>query len=317
MGVGIGHQGDSVQRTQPPVHRRVGRETGFDGEDPIRIHVEGLLERIKARLRTEDGKPRGPGMGGDDDGVGRDVEDDPAELFYRKTEGGAPIGHELPPGGEGGVEPPGRLQRWRIEKGMDLPQPPPLVVDVRDLDLEDEADALTLLLQSIQAGFCRCQLGLEFNKVGGMREVSGPKEGNTLSPRPPSQRLHFHLAAGRPTVPGVQMQGSDKGHRPPTTTPGQSLRYILHLPPAVNIIAFSALGRRESGEGTARSAETSWEGRGVWPGARGLSGPDGRKDSLVPFQLFSANIEVCDARPVPRLKRALPVFGATRWNGTR
>jgi len=126
---------------------------------------------------------------------------------------------------------------------MDLPEPPPLVVDIRDLDLEDEADALRPLLQSIQAGFCRCQLGLEFSKVGGMREVSGPEEGDTLSPRPPSQRLHFHLAAGRPTVPGVQMQVSDKGHRPSPTTPVQSLRYILQLPPAVNTIAFSALGK--------------------------------------------------------------------------
>ena len=47
-----------------------------------------------------------------------------------------------------------------------------------------------------------------------MGEVSGPEEANPLLPRPMGQGFQLHFAARRPTVPGVEMQVSDIGHRP-------------------------------------------------------------------------------------------------------
>ncbi len=89
------------------------------------------------------------------------------------------------------------------------------MVDVADLDLKDEADLLLPLLQSVEARLCRGEFGLEFSEIGRMREVSRSEERNSLLPRPTRERLHLHFAARRATVPGVEMQVSDKGHRPP------------------------------------------------------------------------------------------------------
>ncbi len=85
-------------------------------------------------------------MGGDHDGIGRDVEDDPTQLLHRETEGGTPIGKEVSAAAESCVQSLHCLQRRGIQKGMDLSETLPLLVNIADLHLEDKANTLLSVL---------------------------------------------------------------------------------------------------------------------------------------------------------------------------
>ena len=63
--VGVGDQRVAVQVRHAPVHRRIGREAGLQGEDVRRQVAEALLHRVEAGLRAEQREPGRPDVRGD------------------------------------------------------------------------------------------------------------------------------------------------------------------------------------------------------------------------------------------------------------
>ncbi len=70
MRVGIRHQPVAIEKRQPPVHRRIGRQPGLHREDVRRQVAVARDNRVEARLRAERGEPRRPDMCRHQVGVG-------------------------------------------------------------------------------------------------------------------------------------------------------------------------------------------------------------------------------------------------------
>jgi hypothetical protein len=71
MGIGVGYQCESVKEGNPPVHLRIGTQTGLDGENMRCQIIETGSERVEAGLGSQYGKPGGPDMGRDQEGAVR------------------------------------------------------------------------------------------------------------------------------------------------------------------------------------------------------------------------------------------------------
>src|SRR5207249_4268025 len=73
MRIGIGGQAIAVEGRDPPVHRGVGRQARFDGEDVAREIAIAFRDGIETGLRAEGGKPRRPDMRWDQEGMRSEV----------------------------------------------------------------------------------------------------------------------------------------------------------------------------------------------------------------------------------------------------
>gem|GEM_PF-6242886 len=83
MGVRARDQYQIIEGGDTPIHRRIARQPGLDGEDPLDVFTEARFEGIEPRSRAENGEPGRPDMGGDDFHRRLDVPDDLDEALGR------------------------------------------------------------------------------------------------------------------------------------------------------------------------------------------------------------------------------------------
>src|SRR6185312_7184413 len=117
------------------------------------------------------------------------------------------------------------LQAGGVEEMVDLPRPFALLVDGRDLDLQQEAHgavarrrklsrhlALDLRPQAEQARLGRQELGPDLLPPGRMGEVAGSHHRDPLAPRPQRKMLQIRIPACGPGVFGVNVEVSVEAH---------------------------------------------------------------------------------------------------------
>ena len=66
MCVSIREQGITIERRHPPIHRRIGRQAGLQGNYVRRRVVEAFLDRVIAGFRAQKSKPGRPNVRGDE-----------------------------------------------------------------------------------------------------------------------------------------------------------------------------------------------------------------------------------------------------------
>ena len=91
MRIGVGGEAIAVEGRDPPVHRRVGRQAGFDGEDVVGEIAIAFIDGIETRLRAEGGKPRRPDMRRDEKGMRPGFQRDLQQVAGVETQDGPPI----------------------------------------------------------------------------------------------------------------------------------------------------------------------------------------------------------------------------------
>ena len=225
VGVGARRQGEAVEAGEAPVHRRVGGEAGLDGEDVLGEVAVALLDRVEARLRAEDGEPRRPDVGRHEIGAGTALEDDLEQVARVEAEDRPPVGGDVADPPEAVTETPGGLEVGGVDQVVDLARPLALLVDGRDLDLEQEAYrpaarrrqppfdlALDLRPQAEEPGLGGYQLVAELVEPGGVGEVAGRHHRQTLAPGPQGEVLEVAVAAGGAGVLGVDVEVGVERH---------------------------------------------------------------------------------------------------------
>ena len=95
MGVGVGDECVAIQPGEPPIHGRVGRKAGFQGEDVWGQVAETFLHRIEAGFGAEHRKPGGPDVGGDEVAPGVVFEDNLQQVPAVQAQDGAAIGPDV------------------------------------------------------------------------------------------------------------------------------------------------------------------------------------------------------------------------------
>jgi len=119
VGVGIGDQGEAVEGREPPVHRRVGGKTGFQGEDVLGLLLEAFLHGVEPGEGAEKRIPRRPHVRRDDEGLRGHAAHELDELLYRETEDGPAVSGQVPEPAQGPVDLPGLFEDE--EHGVDAP----------------------------------------------------------------------------------------------------------------------------------------------------------------------------------------------------
>ncbi len=219
VGVRVADQGEAVELRHPPVHRRVGGEAGLDGEDVRREVAVAVVDRVESRLRAQGREPGGPDVGGDEVGVGAALQGDLEQVARVEPEDRPPVRRDVADRRQLLPEAPGGVEVRRVDQVVDLARPLTLLVDRRDLDLEQEAHrtvaggrelpldlALDLRAQAEEPRLGGDELGADLLEPGGMGEIAGPDHRDPLAPRPQRQVLEIGVAAGRPRVAGMDVE---------------------------------------------------------------------------------------------------------------
>ena len=225
MGVRVADQGEAVELRDAPVHRRIRGEPGLDREDVGGEIAVAFVDRVETRFRAERGEPGGPDVRRDEVGVRPARQGDLQQMPRVEAQDRPPVRGDVADGGELLPEPPRRLQVRGVDQMVDLPRPVPLLVDGRDLDLQQEAGrpvarggkaALDLPLdlgtQAEQPRLGRHELGADLLEPGGMGEVAGSDDGDPLAPRPHREVLEIRVPAGRPGVFRVNVEVGVEEH---------------------------------------------------------------------------------------------------------
>ena len=81
MSVGIGNEGVAVESAHKAVHAGIRRKTCLQGENMLREAAEAVVDVVEAGFGTEQGKPRGPYVRGNEEGTGACVEHEIQKIF--------------------------------------------------------------------------------------------------------------------------------------------------------------------------------------------------------------------------------------------
>ena len=138
--VGVGDEGEAVQGRDEPVHLRVRGEAGLQGEDLVAQIAETLLDGVEPGLGAEQGKPRGPDVGRNEEPLRRLVEQNFEQVAGIQPEDGPAVRGDVAERGELGVETAHRIEIRQVEQVVDLAHPAAALVDGADLGREDKTD---------------------------------------------------------------------------------------------------------------------------------------------------------------------------------
>ena len=217
--VGIGDQRKAVQLRQPPVHRRIGRQAGFQRKDLGGQVAVTLSDRIETGLRAQDGKPRRPNVRRDQETTVAAVQRELQQVPRIQAQNGPAVGCQVADFGQLLNQPFRLFPARNVDQVMHLASPRAAFVDRRDFDLQHEAHgrragggqffihaALQVVDQAKQARFRRDQIPLQFGEPLGVRKVACAQQAYALAARPPGQVRQIGLPAGGARVLGVDMQ---------------------------------------------------------------------------------------------------------------
>jgi hypothetical protein len=138
MRIGVGGETIAVEKRHPPVHRRIGRQPRFHGEDAIGEIAVAVGDRVETGLRSERREPRRPDMRRHQVGMGAGFERDLKEIAGIEAENGAAVGGDIADAREPRRHAVDGLEVGGIDQVMDFAGAVTLLVDGRDFDLEHE-----------------------------------------------------------------------------------------------------------------------------------------------------------------------------------
>ena len=138
MRIRIGYHRESVERRQPPVHRRIGRQARFERMDMRRQVSKAFFDGVKARIGSEQRKMWRPNMRRDKDCLRTDIKRDLKQVPARKAEDGPSVRMQV----ERELELP-RQRLCRLERGqqdhiVDFAYLAVLFIDRADLPRKDK-----------------------------------------------------------------------------------------------------------------------------------------------------------------------------------
>ena len=224
MAIGVGDQGEAVQGRDKPVHVRVRGEPGFESKDVGAEISVAFLDGVKAGAGAEQGEPRGPDVGRNQESFRRFFQQDFEQVTGVETQDGAAVGLDVADPGQDAVDPFRRGEIRHIEQVVNLAHRAVSFVNGADLGGEQEAAGQGsrgylrqgrgdhLILELVKPRLGRDELLLELAEPAGMGEVAGTEEMDALDPGPGGKSLQVAGLAGRPGEGGMDVKISDIAH---------------------------------------------------------------------------------------------------------
>ena len=230
VGVGVGHEPETVQGRHPPVHRRVRGEARLHREDVGAQVPVAVVDGVEARLRAQRGEPGRPDMGGNEIGAGVRFQGDLQQVPGIEAQDRASVRVQVADPRQAVHHPLRRVEAGGVDQVVDLARLVELLVDGRDLDREHEPHRapaapagrrkplldgpLQIRPQAEQPRLRGHELFLQLGPPRRMGEVAGGDDADALLARPDGQMLEIAVPAGRAGVLGVDVQIGVEGHVP-------------------------------------------------------------------------------------------------------
>ena len=212
VGVGVGDQSEPVQGGEPPVHGRVGGESGLHGVDLAGKAAKAFLHGVKAGECAEQGEVGRPDVGGNQLRVRTGLQGQLQQVPAVQTQDGTAIRADIPHRLQPGRHLVRRLQAGEEYQMVDFPGLAVPLVNAADLPGDEKPGGFPgsrqpqLFPQGIQPIFRGGQLLPHFRPPGGMGKVAGTGDGNAFFTRPPVQMGQVAVPAGGAGVTGVNVQ---------------------------------------------------------------------------------------------------------------
>ena len=235
MGIGVRYEHVGVELLQPPVHERIGRQAGFDGEDVLREVAVAVRYPVESSPGSQGREPGRPDVGGDEAGHRVGLEGDLQQVPGVQSQDGPSVRLDIADGAQAGLQGFGGFESGRQDDVVHLPHAAEPLVDVRNLDRQHETNRrpaggrhlavhrpLDLGLQPEQALFGRLQFLLQLIHPARMNEIPGAHHPDALQLGPLVQVLQVQVLAGRSRVMGMEMQIGVEGQGiPPFVEPSR------------------------------------------------------------------------------------------------
>ena len=214
----------TVQRREPPVHGRIGREPGLQGVNVGRQIPKALLNGVKPRERPKERDMRGPDVGWNKDGLWAALQRDLQQITAVQAENRPPVRVEV----ADGLQTPGELlrllQSGQKNQAVDLTRPAVLLINGTDLPGHHKAGRRPCRsrvlhaaagAQGIDTISAQLQRLCQLSPPSGVGKVPRPYEIDALASGPEIQVGGVAIPAGSPGILGVNMQIRDKHGVPP------------------------------------------------------------------------------------------------------
>ena len=223
MGVGVGHQRQTVQGGDSPVHGRVRGQARLHRMDVVRQVAEAFLHGVKAGEGAEQGEVGRPDVGGNEFRAGAGLQRQLQQVPAVQSQDGPAVGADVADGLQPGRELVRRLQRGQEDQVVDLSSLAVALVDAADLPGDDEPGRPSggtvrqaqVLPQGVEPLSGRHQLLPQLRPPGGVGEVPGAHQTDALPPGPPVQMGQVSVFTGGPGEPGVDVEVGDVHGSPP------------------------------------------------------------------------------------------------------
>ena len=228
--VGVGDEGEAVQGRDEPVHLRVRGEAGLQGEDLVAQIAETLLDGVEPGLGAEQGKPRGPDVGRNEEPLRRLVEQNFEQVAGIQPEDGPAVRGDVAERGELGVDPARTVEVGQVEQVVDLAHPAAALVDGADLGREDKTDVRgagrrpdalghqarpvdgLVRSQAEEAGLGRFEVFVQVGEPARVGAVAGGHHRDPLDRGPGGQTVQVAGLAGGPRVVRMDVQVGEVVH---------------------------------------------------------------------------------------------------------
>ena len=186
VGVRVGDHDVPVQHGHAAVHKRIGRQAGFQRADAGRQVAETFLHRFKAGERAEQREMRRPDVRGDKDRVGAHVQRRRQQIAGRQAEDRTAVRADVADLFQFERQPFRRVQRGQQYDVVHFAHAAVLLVNAADFARDDEPRrrAEIAVLYDVQAVLGGLQRFFQFVPPGRVREIPRPHKAETLAPRP-------------------------------------------------------------------------------------------------------------------------------------
>ena len=226
--VRVRDNGEIVQARQPPVHRRIGRQSRLHREDVGQQILVALLQTVEPRTGPQHREVRCPDVRRNEQHLRAHLQTDLEQVAAVQPQNRPAVRLYVADRRQPPVQPFGRLEVRQNDHIVHLARLVVLLVDRTDLHRQHEAHRpptalgqfpvhrpAPFLPQPEQPLLGRLQLFPQFGQPGRMGEIPGAHHVDPLERRPAVHILRIQLPAGRPGIARVQMHVDYKAHVTP------------------------------------------------------------------------------------------------------
>ena len=218
VGIGVGDDGEAIEKTAAPVHGRIAGEARFHGVDVLGQVTVALVNRVKARLVPQGREPGGPDMGGDEDIVFVGLQDDLQQVPGIQPQDGAAVRGDIAELSQPVLDLLHRLEVRGQDHMVNLAGLVALLVDGADLRGEHKTNVpvggpvvtrprveTPLGLEAEQTRFGRLDFFPKLLGPAGMREIPRAHDRDPLDATPQVHVFRDKILAGGHGVVGMNV----------------------------------------------------------------------------------------------------------------